>query len=145
MISASEVNDLINKKQLLIDSFDAVKKQRVYQLRDDLLTKIGQYKQQNDQLKDTRNPPADISIALNNLDKLETRVQIDLKEFKVLLSESETSVLKRDVSDAGTIGGNGFVFFRSTGKFSVPSGTLTQQQIEDNKKAGGIKSVRSKP
>src|SRR5688572_7362952 len=123
MITEKEIKELLNRKQPLIDSFDPAKKDRVYVLKDEILDQIKWHKQQKDQIEGVSGSlPADPSVAFQNLARFESNVVSPLRELKTLLSEIETSKLSRDTSDGGTIAGNGFVFFRSTGTFTVPSG-----------------------
>jgi hypothetical protein len=146
MISASDLNDLITKKKALIDSFDAAKKKHVYDLRDDLLKLIKRFKNLEKQVDDDKNPPPDLSGAITNLGLLETQAKPIETELRNILIEADPVTFSRDPSDAGTIGGNGSVVFRTNGRsFFVPAGTLTQQQIEDAVSKGTISALKSKP
>lgn len=146
MISANELNDLITKKKPLIDSFDTVKKQHVYDLRDEMLKLIKRFKNLERQVDDDKNPPPDLSGAITNLGLLEAQAKSKETELRSLLIEAEPVTFSRDPSDAGTVGGNGAVIFRTNGRsFFVPPGTLTQQQIEDEISKGNINTLKSKP
>ena len=148
MITVNELNNLISSKKPLIDSFGQVKKDQVESLVNSIKSQINYYNLQDSQIRDNKRQPADfdISKALANLENLENRVKPIETELRNMLSQAEPLLLIRDISDAGTIGGNGTVIFRTNGRqFFVPNGTLTQKDIEDKITEVTINSLKTKP
>jgi len=143
MISENELKELVKRKQAVIETFDSRKQERFSALKQELVYNIRNYNRQNQQLDGDGAPPADVSVALNNLDKLETKINLGVRDLNNLLGETAITSFTRDVTDAGTLGGNGFVAFRSTGKFTIVPGTLTQKEIED-KNTGATQKLQQK-
>jgi len=141
MISITELKDLIKRKKTLIDSFEASKKQHVYDLEAQLEKLIKRFSKLEMEVDDDKNPPSDLSGALTNLRELEKQISPKELELKNILNEKDPVRVTRDPSDAGTVGGNGTVVFRTSGgkEPDVIKGTLTQDQIVDQIRRGIIK------
>jgi len=138
MISITELDDLIARKKTLIDSFVPSKKQHVYDLEADLRKRIKWFDKLEKAIDDDKNPPSDLSGAVTNLRELEKEIGLKESELKNILDEKEPVRVTRDPSDAGTVGGNGTVVFRTNGA-EVAIGTLTQDQIVEQINDGRIK------
>ena len=148
MISITELKDLIARKKTLIDSFEPSKKQYVYDLEATLEKLIKRYNKLEKEIDDDKNPPSDLSGALTNLRELEKQINPKESELKNILDEKEPIRVTRDPSDAGTVGGNGAVVFRTNGgkEPEKAKGTLTQDDIVRLIKEGKIKvPVKTKP
>jgi hypothetical protein len=130
MMTLQELNDLVNKKKSMIDSFHQAKRSRVYEIVEIKIKLLKRHKKLADQMDDDQNTSLAMNDALTNLRDLDRQINAAATELGNLLNENESINTSRDPSDAGTIGGNGWVIFRTFGKqFYVPKGTLTQDQI----------------
>jgi hypothetical protein len=85
MISENELKELVKRKQAVIETFDSRKQERFSALKQELVYNIRNYNRQNQQLDGDGAPPADVSVALNNLDKLETKINLGVRDLNNML------------------------------------------------------------
>lgn len=135
MIFEHDFKHLYERRKHYIDSLDEIKRNRCMNIYNECLKHVRRYHRLENSIDNEDNPPADLPAAIASLTDLEKQIDKLKIELEKMLDEKVPVVFKRDTSDQGTVGGNGFVNFRTnSGGFIKIQGLPTHGELETKNK-----------